>query len=79
MNILRFSLPEMFFGRGSIKYAGVCAKRLGAKKVFFVTDPGLERSGWVDIVFEILEQKKLNFIQYSNVQPNPRDFQVQGV
>ena len=35
-------------GRDSMKYAGVCAKRLGAKKIFFVSDPGLENTGWVD-------------------------------
>lgn len=77
MSVLKFSVPEIFFGRGSLKYSSVCAKRLGAEKIFFVTDPGLEQSGWVDLVFEILEEKNLGWVHYSNVSSNPRDWQVQ--
>ncbi|QTA92983.1 Uncharacterized protein dnm_090760 [Desulfonema magnum] len=34
MNVRKFSLPEIFFGRGSLEYAGGCARILGAEKVF---------------------------------------------
>jgi alcohol dehydrogenase len=77
MNVRKFSIPEIFFGRGSLKYAGVCARRLGAAKVFFVSDPGVERCGWVKKVFEVLEGEKLDWFYYSNVSENPRDFQIQ--
>ena len=77
MGILKFSVPEIFLGRGSMKYAGVCARRLGAKKIFFVSDPGLEKSGWVDVVFDILEQEHLKWVYYSDISSNPRDWQVQ--
>ena len=77
MGILKFSVPEIFFGRDSMKYTGVCAKRLGAKKIFFVSDPGLESSGWVDVVFDILDHEKLKWEYYSNISSNPRDWQVE--
>lgn len=77
MNVRKFSIPEIFFGRGSLKYAGVCARCLGAAKVFFVSDPGVERCGWVKKVFEVLEGEKLDWFYYSNVSENPRDFQIQ--
>ena len=77
MGILKFSVPEMFLGRDSMKYAGVCARRLGAKKIFFVSDPGLENTGWVDAVFDILDHERLKWVYYSNISSNPRDWQVE--
>jgi len=77
MGILKFSVPEIFLGRDSMKYTGVCAKRLGAKKIFFVSDPGLEKSGWVDTIFDILDHEKLKWVYYSNISSNPRDWQVE--
>ncbi|GBC59503.1 alcohol dehydrogenase [Desulfonema ishimotonii] len=77
INVRKFSIPEIFFGSNSLKYAGLCARRLGAEKIFFVSDPGLEKTGWVDKIFETLEDEKLNWVYYSNVVTNPRDYQVQ--
>lgn len=77
MGILKFSVPEIFLGRDSMKYAGVCARRLGAKKIFFVSDPGLEKSGWVDVLFDILDHENLKWFYYSNISSNPRDWQIQ--
>jgi alcohol dehydrogenase len=77
LNVRKFSVPEIFFGRGSLKYAGLCAKRLGAEKIFLVSDAGLEKSGWVDKVFQFLEEENLDCFYFSDVVANPRDFQVQ--
>lgn len=76
MDIFKFTIPEIIFGRGSLKYAGICARRLGASKAFVVSDPGVERAGWVEKLFEILRQEYLDFVLYDNVVANPRDFQV---
>lgn len=46
MDITKFAIPEIIFGRGSLNYAGQCALRLGAKKVFLVSDEGIEE-GWL--------------------------------
>jgi alcohol dehydrogenase len=77
VGILKFSVPEMFLGRESIKYAGLCARNLGAKKIFIVSDPGLESAGWVDVVFDILDQEKLKWVYYSDISSNPRDWQIE--
>ncbi len=44
MEISKFALPEIIHGRGSLNYAGQCALRLGAKKVFLVSDSGIEEA-----------------------------------
>lgn len=77
MEILKFSVPEIFFGRGSLKYTGICATRLGAEKIFFVSDPGLEKSGWVERVFEIFKKEHLNWVYYSDISSNPRDWEIE--
>ena len=76
MNVRKFSIPEILFGQGSLTYAGLCAKRLGAEKVFLVSDAGLEKAGWVEKVFSILRQEKLAWFYYNSICANPRDFQV---
>jgi len=76
MDIRKFSLPEIIFGHGSMHYAGSYALQLGAKKVFVVSDPGLERSGWVEKLLQIFEVSNLKWVYYSNVSSNPRDYEV---
>jgi alcohol dehydrogenase len=76
MDIRKFSLPEIIFGHGSMHYTGSYALQLGAKKVFVVSDPGLERSGWVEKLLQILEVSALEWVYYSNVSSNPRDYEV---
>jgi alcohol dehydrogenase len=76
-DILKFSVPEIFFGRKSLGYAGMSAKRMGAEKIFLVSDPGLEKSGWVEQLLDILAQEKLSWVYYSDVHSNPRDWQIQ--
>jgi hypothetical protein len=58
MDVKKFSIPEILFGRGSIQYAALSARRLGAEKIFFVSDPGVEAAGWVDQIFDILASEK---------------------
>ncbi len=76
MNVRKFSIPEILFGQGSLKYAALCAKRLGGEKVFLVSDPGLEKAGWVDRIFDILQEEKLEWYYFNEVTANPRDYQV---
>jgi alcohol dehydrogenase len=76
MDVRKFSVPEIILGQGSLKYAALCAKRLGAQKVFLVSDSGLERAGWVERIFGILEAEKLAWHYFNDVVANPRDHQV---
>lgn len=77
LSVRKFSVPEIFFGRGTLQYAGLCAKRLGGEKIFLVSDPGLEKAGWVEKVFALLERENLKWFYFSDVVANPRDYQVQ--
>ncbi len=77
MDITKFAIPEIIFGRGSLNYAGQCALRLGAKKVFLVSDSGIEQAGWVQRLMDILEKEGIKWVYYPGVTPNPRDFQVE--
>ncbi len=59
-----------------MEYTGSYALQLGAKKVFVVSDPGLEKSGWVKKLLQIIESSSLQWVYYSNVSSNPRDYEV---
>ena len=76
MDVRKFSIPEILFGHGSLNYAALCAYRMGAEKVFLVSDEGLEKVGWVERVFSILNKERLAWYYYSAVNSNPRDYQV---
>jgi len=77
VEISKFALPEIIHGRGSLNYAGQCALRLGAKKVFLVSDSGIEEAGWVQRLMDILKNEGIAWVYYSGVSSNPRDFQVE--
>ena len=76
MKIRKFSIPEIIFGKGSLQYAGMYARQLGAKKIFLVSDYGLKECGWVDKICDILNKEKLDLVPFLDVCSNPRDFQV---
>jgi alcohol dehydrogenase len=77
MDVRKFSVPEILYGRGSLKYAAMCAKRLGGERIFLVSDPGLEKVGWVEQIFKILDEEKLAWTYFNEVTANPRDYQVE--
>ncbi len=77
MDITKFAIPEIIFGRGSLNHAGQCALRLGAKKVFLVSDSGIEEAGWVQRLMDILEKEGIDWVYYPGVSSNPRDYQVE--
>ncbi|UJX41115.1 iron-containing alcohol dehydrogenase [Desulfovibrio sp. JY] len=76
MAIHKFTIPEIIFGRGSFDYAGVCAKQLGASKIFVVSDPGVEAAGWVDRLMDILKREGLESVYCNDVAQNPKDYQI---
>ena len=76
MDAYKFAIPEIIFGRGSLKYASICAQQLGASRIFVVSDAGVEKAGWVDKLFDILRAQNLDFVYFNDISPNPRDYQV---
>ncbi len=74
----KFEVPEIIFGRGLLSQVGSCAKRLGGKKVFLVSDQGLFKAGWVDQVMMSLLEAGLAFTYFDQVTPNPKDYEVEA-
>ncbi len=77
MKTMKFAIPEIIFGRGSLEYGGQCALRLGARKILLVSDSGIEEAGWVQKLMEILREAGIDWVYYSDVTQNPRDFQIE--
>jgi len=55
----KFEVPEIVFGRGMLTQVGSCARRLGGRKIFLVSDRGLFNAGWVDQVMKSLLEAQL--------------------
>ena len=77
MRITKFAIPEILFGRGSVTHIGPCAKALGGEIIFLVSDPGIEQAGWLAQVKKNLHGVGLSCVDFCQVTPNPRDYQVQ--
>ena len=60
LNHYKFEVPEIVFGRGMLSQVGSCARRLGGRKVFLVSDQGLFQAGWVDQVMKSLMEAGLD-------------------
>ncbi|MCM2357608.1 MAG: iron-containing alcohol dehydrogenase [Geobacteraceae bacterium] len=73
----KFEVPEIIFGRGLLSQIGSCARRLGGRKVFLVSDQGLFTAGWVDLAMRSLLEAGLSFVYYDQVTPNPRDTEIE--
>ncbi len=80
MNISKFVAPEIIFGQGSLSQIGESAARLGASKVFLVSDEGVINAGWADMALHYLRAAGLEAEVFSALTTNPKDFEVtQGV
>ena len=77
MEISKFVMPEVIFGRGSLGQIAESAIRLGAEKLFVVTDEGIIRAGWIDKATAILQESGLDYEIWSHVTPNPKDYEVE--
>jgi len=76
--LLKFHVPEMVFGPDSLAEAGFCAGRLGARRPFVVTDPGIIAAGWVTELVEHLRAVGLEPQVWSGVTPNPKDHEIRA-
>ncbi|MFZ5591588.1 MAG: iron-containing alcohol dehydrogenase [Bacillota bacterium] len=76
MNISKFVAPEIIFGLGALNQVGESALRLGATRVFVVTDRGVLESGWVEKTVFFLRQAKVSWEIWYNITSNPKDTEV---
>jgi alcohol dehydrogenase class IV len=77
LKIFKFMVPEIMFGRGTTRLVGESARRLGANRVFLVSDRGIAAAGWVDRAVNYLKEARLEVRVWIDVTPNPKDYEVE--
>jgi 1,3-propanediol dehydrogenase len=78
MNISKFVTPEIIFGRGALSQIGESAVRLGASRVFVVSDTGVIDAGWIDPALEYLQAAGLATEVFADLTTNPKDYEVRA-
>lgn len=76
--LAKFHAPEIVFGVGSLSEAAHAAVRLGARRPFVVTDPGLLAAGWPDELLAQLRDAGLWPRIWYDVTPNPKDHEIEA-
>ncbi|ANG62361.1 alcohol dehydrogenase [Marinobacterium aestuarii] len=75
-NLRKFVAPEILFGAGARKTVGNYARTFGARKVLLVSDPGVQKAGWVADVEQTLREALIDYVVFTDVSPNPRSEEV---
>ncbi|BAW31715.1 MAG TPA: iron-containing alcohol dehydrogenase [Methanothermobacter sp.] len=75
-NLRKFVTSELVFGDGARLLAPQYAKNLGAEKILLVTDHGIKKVGLLDEIESLLIENGLEYVTYTEVTPNPRDYEV---
>ncbi len=76
VNISKFVAPEIIFGCGSLSQIGESALRIGASRVFLVSDADVIKAGWVDQAVYYLRSAGLETEVFSALTTNPKDCEV---
>jgi alcohol dehydrogenase class IV len=76
MLVRKYLVPEIIFGRGALTEVGSAAARLGGRRVFVVSDPGVIEAGWLDRALAYLREVGLEYRVWHDVTPNPKDYEV---
>ncbi|MGW1681592.1 iron-containing alcohol dehydrogenase [Saccharopolyspora sp. NPDC002376] len=76
--LAKFHAPEIVFGPDSLAELGHSARRLGARRPFLVTDPGIVAAGWVREAVAHLREVGLEPVVWHELTPNPKDHEVQA-
>ena len=76
LNLRKFVMPEVVFGMGARKLVGQYAEKFSLKKVLLVTDEGIIKNGWVEDVIQSLDEAGIEYILFTELTPNPKDFEV---
>lgn len=76
LELRKFVAPEYIFGIDARKLAANYCLKHGAKKILLVTDAGLLSTPWFEEITTSLKNQHIDFIIFSKVSPNPRDYEV---
>jgi len=73
----KFLVPEVVFGQEVLKKLAMTVKRLAGKRVFLVSDYGVEQAGWTKKAENYLHEAGIFYTTYTEVTSNPRDYEVE--
>lgn len=76
LELRKFVAPEFIFGVDARLMAVNYCKNLGGKKIFLVSDAGIMATRWFREIEESLIHNDFNFVVFSSISPNPRDYEV---
>jgi alcohol dehydrogenase class IV len=76
LEIRKFLAPEFVFGVSARMKVGNYCKRLGGRRVLLVSDAGIMKTPWLDEVKSSIQSFGIEYVEFSKVSPNPRDFEV---
>ncbi|HHW01746.1 MAG TPA: iron-containing alcohol dehydrogenase [Thermoanaerobacterales bacterium] len=71
MNFEFFMPTRLIFGPGKVKEVGVNAKALGKKALIVTGKSSAKKAGYLDVVAKSLEQEKIDWVLFDEVEPNP--------
>ncbi|BBG05055.1 MULTISPECIES: iron-containing alcohol dehydrogenase [Pseudonocardia] len=74
----KFHAPEIVFGPDSLPESAHAAVRLGARRPFVVTDPGVTEAGWPAELLRYLRSAGLQPQLWNDITPNPKDHEIQA-
>lgn len=76
LELRKFVSPELIAGVDARFLAGRYAKNFKSNHVLLVTESDLIKAGWVKDVSESLVEQDINYTVFSDISPNPRDFEI---
>lgn len=76
LELRKFLAPESVFGAGAAALAGRYVQNLGARRVLLVTDPDITGLPWFRDIRESILDTGIELEMFSDVHPNPRDFEA---
>ena len=74
---LGYRTPETIVGQGSVLTLPKIVKDKGVKKVFIATNDALVEMGLLNGLIENMKMIELDYVIFSNIQPNPTDENVE--
>ncbi len=78
LNSFSFELPTRIeYGIGAVDQLAEISKALNAESLLVVTDKGIRNSGLLERISNVLDASKLAYKIFDNVEPNPKDYNVQ--
>lgn len=76
-NIRKYVSPEIIFGNASRFLLPRYIRSFNLKSPLLVIGKSIEKSVWMKELSDLLQNEKIHFEVFSDVSPNPRDFQIE--